>query len=307
MKLLGVILFSIFSLSLRSEVIDKIVAVIDVNIITLSQIERIQDSLASRKNISPPIYYKDVMSTNEVVQLLIQRFLIRAKLEEQGYVIGDDQVEGQIQATEKRLGLNREALMSFLKSNNLTFNEYFEIIRETIEFNIFNARVIKPLISITDQEIKNLFYQQNSSNNTFTFKYHLIDYYLEQASSLQTKKLVSMVKKYRKNGILDESFKNLQTIVLGDVTEDGISLELREALKKTRQGGYTPPIQINNAYHVFYVKEKDLVESEVFNQAKEQIKGMLYAKKAKDMIKIWVTRESSRHYLKFFYKKPDQK
>ena len=57
--------------------------------------------------------------------------------------------------------------MNFLKSNDLTFNEYFEVIRETIEFNIFNGRVIQPLITITDQEVKNLFYKQNKSNTIF--------------------------------------------------------------------------------------------------------------------------------------------
>ena len=81
----------------------------------------------------------------------INRFLIRAKLEELGYVVDDDQVEGQIKSTEDRLRLNRAALLSFLQSNGLTFDEYFEVIRESIEFNIFFSRVIQPLITVTDQ------------------------------------------------------------------------------------------------------------------------------------------------------------
>lgn len=282
-------------------------AVIDENIITLSQIKRIQGNLAPRKNIAPPIYTKDQMSADEIVKIIIRKFLIRDKIAEQGFVISDAQVEQQIAATEKRLGLNREALMNFLESANLTFNEYFELMRETIEFNIFNGRVVVPLITITDQEIKNIFYKQNESNNTFTFKYLLTDFYIENATPSQVSNFQKMLEKYQVNGVLPADFSSMQTNVLGNVTEDGLTPELINSLKKTNEGKFTTPIKINDAYHVFFVKKKDLVESEVFNQAKERIRMGLYEQKAQGTIDLWVKREASRHYLKYFYKRKEEK
>ena len=307
MKQLITILFLLYSWNLSAKVLDKIMAVIDENIITLSQINRIQENLASRKNISPPIYSNENMTRDEVIDLVIRKFLIRDKLAEQGYIIGDEQVESQINATEKRLGLNREALMNFLKSTNLTYNEYFEIIRETIEFNIFQGKVIVPLVNITDQEIKNSFYKQNQSNNTFTFKYHLTDFYLEHPTPEKVKKFKKMLEKYQVNGILPQEFSTMQTNVLGDVTEDGLTPDLIKLLKKTGEGEFTTAIKINDVYHVFFLKKKDLVESEVFNQAKEKIKMGLYEKKAGSMIKVWFKREGARHYLKYFYKRKELK
>jgi len=282
-------------------------AVIDDHIITLSQVNRIQSNLASRKNISPPIYSNENMTRDEIVDLVIRKYLIRDKLGEQGYIIGDSQVEAQVSATEKRLGLNREAMINFLTSNNLSYNEYFEIIRETIEFNIFNGRIIQPLITITDQEVKNLFYKENQGNTTFTFKYLLTDFYLESATPTQVNKFKKVLEKYQVNGILPEDFSSMQTNVLGNVTEDGLTPDLIRLLKKTGEGQFTTPIKINDAYHVFFVKKKDLVESEVFNQAKERIKMTIYAQKAQGMIKVWFKREGSRHYLKYFYERKDKK
>lgn len=279
----------------------------DENIITLSQIKRVQSNLAPRKNIAPPIYSKDKMSVDEVVDLIVRKFLIRDKIAEQGFVISDAQVEQQISATEKRLGLNREALMNFLQSADLTFGEYFEIMRETIEFNIFSGRVIHPLITITDQEIKNIFYKQNEGNTTFTFKYLLTDFYLESATPGQVSRFKKMLEKYQVSGILPEEFALMQTNVLGNVTEDGLTTDLIRLLKKTSEGNFTTPIKINDAHHVFYVKKKDLVESEVFNQAKERIKMGLYGEKAQGTIDVWVRREGSRHYLKYFYKRKEDK
>lgn len=282
-------------------------AVIDENIITLSQIKRIQGNLTPRKNIAPPIYTKDKMSSDEIVDLIIRKYLIRDKIAEQGFIISDEQVEQQISATEKRLGLTRESLMNFLQSSNLTFDEYFEVTRETIEFNIFNGRIIRPLITITDQEIKNIFYKQNEGNTTFTFKYLLTDFYLENSSPSQINKFKKMLEKYQINGILPEEFISMQTNVLGNVTEDGLTPPLIRLLKKTGEGQFTTPIKINNAHHVFFIKKKDLVESEIFNQAKERIKMGLYGKKAQGTIDIWVKREGSRHYLKYFYKRKKKK
>ena len=282
-------------------------AVIDENIITLSQINRIKENLASRKNISPPIYSNEDMSRDEIVDLVIRKYLIRDKLAEQGYIISDEQVEGQINATEKRLGLNREALMNFLKSTNLTFNEYFDIIRETIEFNIFNGRVIVPLVNITDQEVKNLFYQQNQGNATFTFKYFLTDFYLEHPTPEKISNFKKMLEKYQVNGIMPEEYSTMQTNNLGNVTEDGLTPDLIKLLKKTGEGQFTTPIKINDLYHVFFLKKKDLVESEVFNQAKEKIKAALYEEKAIEMIRVWFKREGARHYLKYFYTRKEKK
>jgi len=307
MKHLIATIFLLFSWNLSAKMLDKIMAVIDENIITLSQVNRIQDNLASRKNISPPIYSNENMARDEIVDLVIRKFLIRDKLAETGYIIGDEQVESQINATEKRLGLNREALMSFLKSTNLTFNEYFDIIRETIEFNIFQGKVIVPLINITDQEVKNLFYKQNQGNATFTFKYLLTDFYLEHPTPTKVSTFKKMLEKYQVSGILPEEFSTMQTNVLGNVTEDGLTPELTHLLKKTGEGQFTTPIKINDIYHVFFVKKKDLVESEIFNQAKERIKMGLYEEKAKGMISVWFKREGARHYLKYFYKRKETK
>ncbi len=299
----GLILFAlIFSQILQAELINKIIAVFDDQIITLAQAQRISDTLKARKTISPKYGDKEALSLAEIARIQIESYLIRNKLEEMGYIIDDNQVESQIRDTEKRLNLSREALLQFLTTNNMTFEEYFDLVRQSIEHNIFSGRVIEPLVTITDQEIKNTFYKKNIGDNTFTFKYALEDFYLSKndISSTQMSELVSAAKSQKTGGPLPAGFTTLATNNLGNVTEDTLSADLNKLLKNTNEGEFTNAILIGDYYHVFFVQKKDLVESEIFNQAKDRIRMEIYIKKSQDIIKLWMEREASKHFIKYF-------
>ena len=120
-----------------AKLLDKVLAVINDEVITLSLVKRISENLVARRNIAPQIYQKDEYTEKELVTLRIQRALVREKLKEIGFDVSDEQVEVQIKQTEQNLNLDRRALLEFLSASNMTFDEYFELIREAIEFKLW--------------------------------------------------------------------------------------------------------------------------------------------------------------------------
>jgi peptidyl-prolyl cis-trans isomerase SurA len=293
----------IFSFEANAKLLDKIIAVVDNKIITLSQVKRIKGSLGPRRNISPLIFYKEKFTDKEVVQLLIQRQIIRDKLGEMGYVVSDEQVEAQIKETERRLGLNRDRLLEFLNSNGVTFDEYFELVRETYEFNIFNERVIRPLISVTEQEVKNAFYKENRNNKTLSFKYSLVDFSLNKKfiKKGMLKKFRSVLKVFQSEGNLPSNYSKVSTEMFADIFQDGLSKKIKAALKNTNEGEFTKPVLIGSDYHVFFVKKKDVIESEIYQQSKPRIQNRLYSKLAGGIRTLWFKREVNKHYVKYFF------
>lgn len=300
--LVTVLLFSCASAIAAPKLLDKIVAIVNDRVITLSEIERIKDSMAARANISPMLYQGKSSKSSDLVRMSINRFLIRAKLEELGYVVDDDQVEGQIKSTEDRLRLTRAALLSFLKTNNLTFDEYFEIIRESIEFNIFFSRVIQPLITVTDQEVKNEYFKRNVDNKTLSFKLDLVDFSL--AKSKMNKKMISnfpsVLSTLQSTGNLPEEYSDVNTNPLGEISEEGLNNELRKLLVKTEESSFSAPILIGDDYHVFYVKKKELVESEQYLRVKEHLRAELSEKVSNEVLTLWFQREQNKHFVKTF-------
>ncbi|MBL7665425.1 MAG: hypothetical protein JNM93_09840 [Bacteriovoracaceae bacterium] len=295
-----VILISLFfSLNSYAKLLDKIIFVINEKIVVESEIQQIMNTLSARREISPFIYEESKLTHEQAIDKLIRAYIIRDKLSKLGYVVTDDAVEGRIQTTESRLGLKRDELIKYLKGQGLSFDEYFEIIRESTELNIFNGRIIAPLVSITEQEIKNAFYRENSKNMALTFNYSLIDFMLkkELVSPHAVGDLQTVFKDYQLTGNIPELYASVETAILEDISNDSLDKGLAAILKQTDEGDFSKPIEKDGRYHVFFVKKKDLKESEKFLRERDRIQNDIFLKYSKQVTQTWFEKEKSDYFI----------
>ncbi len=294
--LLAFVLFSNFS---HAKLIDKIAGAINDNIYTLSEINRVQATLPIRKEIAPFIYKKSKYTNIELLKILQNQFIIRDKLAEIGYVIGDDRVEQNIQQTEQRLRLTRSQLLSFLESNKITFNEYFELMRSAMEYSTFLQRIISPLVIITDQEVKNAYYNTTQNKKTLSFKYELVNFVINRKglSQKDIDKLPQTLERYRKTGSIPEKFKDLVTNDMGSIVGDDLPVALNELLRVTNEKEFSRPYLADDLVHLFYLKKKDLVASEDFKKSKDRIYQQLFEKKSAQLVTDWLQREALNYYI----------
>ena len=284
----------------QEKLLDKIVAVINTKVISQSEIQRVDETLAARREVSPIIYAENKYTPKQLIDISLKSFIIRDKISAQGYVINDDAVESRIKATEERLGLRRSDLLNFLKTKGLTYEEYFEVIRETMEYNIFASKIIAPLVSVTEQEIKNEYYRRNTSNNALSFRYNLVDFYVPENKLVDksSNKFLAVLKDYQLTGKLPEEYKDLESNNLENLNEDGLSKELAAVLKDSAEGTFSKSVILNGHLHAFYVQKKDLVESQDFIQHKEQIQNEIFMNKGKSVTDNWFDREFANYYIK---------
>lgn len=295
-------LSALFCLNTNAVLLDKIVAVINDRPILLSQINRISENVEARGNISPQIYSKRKYSSKELIQIKVNELLLRDKLTEIGYIISDDQVEAQIKNTEDRLGLNRAALLNFLKGNNFSFDEYFELIRASIEYNLFVSRIIQPLISITEQDVKNAYYRKYSGKKRLSFKYEIVDFSLpkNKLKKGMLSQFQNILTNFQQTGILPSEFSDVSTNNLGQLREGDLNSNLRKVLGDTEEGKFSTPVDIGGQYHVFFVKKKDLVESDDFLRNKDRIRAELFQKSIETVSDSWFKSEADKRYIKYF-------
>jgi peptidyl-prolyl cis-trans isomerase SurA len=299
MKILIPAILLALAINANAKLLDKIAGVINDKVYSLSELKRIQSTVSARKEIAPFIYTKDKYSVNDILKLQHRIFIVKDKLSEQGFVVSDDSVEARIKDTEKRLGLSRNDLLDFLASKRISFNEYFELIREATEYNIFNRRIIAPLVNITDQEIKNYYYKINKSNKALSFKYQIVDFYLPKSKILEQdiKRLPSILEVYQKTGNLPSIYRDIETTNLGNVSDDDLPKELSNILKKTDEGSFSTPYMKNDLVHLFFVKKKDLTASQDFISQKDMIYNQIYMKRSKSITANWFSREGLNYFV----------
>ena len=290
---------------LNATLLDKIISVFNETIITQSMVDRISKNYDARKFLAGEIYNLKEINRKTITNLIIKRLLIREKLKNLGVVINDKIVESEINNLKTQRGFNQNQLLGLLAAKNITYPEYLEVMREAIEYRRFFMSFIRPLVTVSNQEIKNLFIKSNSKDKTISYKYHLIDYtlYTSSEKDVSFSELLGAVKKYHNNKPLPQKFSQLKKNNLGDLNEDDLNLKIKTLLKPLGEGEFSSPLFSNNQIHVFYIKRKNITESGIFKKLKNIIRSKIITTKSKIVLSSWIKREKSKYYIKYFFNK----
>lgn len=284
----------------QDKLLDKIAAVVNGRVYSLSEVTRVEETLPARREIAPFIYTEKSYKRDELLDLIIRSQIVRDKIGTQGYVVSDDSVESRIRMTEEKLGLNRESLLTFLQGKGLTYEEYFEVMRESMEYSLFATRIIAPMVSITEQELKNEFYKRHATDKALSFTYNLVDFSVpdSQAKGKPTDMYLQALKDYQLTGRLGGGYTDLEANPIESVREDGLHPSIASALSGTPEGSFTSPVVIGGRLRSFYVKKKDMSESQAYLSSKERLGEEIFAEKSKSLTRNWFDREYPNYYIK---------
>jgi peptidyl-prolyl cis-trans isomerase SurA len=284
----------------QDKLLDKIGAVVNGRVYSLSEVIRVEQTLPARREIAPFIYTEASYEREHLLDLIIRSQIVRDKIGAQGYVVSDDSVESRIRMTEEKLGLNRESLLAFLQGKGLTYEEYFEVMRESMEYSLFATRIIAPMVSITEQELKNEFYKRHVTDKALSFTYNLVDFSVpeSQARSNPTDLYLQALKDYQLTGRLGGGYSDLEANPIEGVREDGLHPSIASALAGTPEGSFTTPVVIGGRLRSFYVKKKDIAESQAYLRAKDGLGEEIFAEKSKSLTRNWFEREYPNYYIK---------
>lgn len=294
----ALIFFGVLSNIAHSKLLDKVAGIINNKVFTLSEINRVKNTIAVRQEIAPFIYKNEQYTVNEILRLLQNSFIIKDKLAELGFVINDDVVENRIMETQKGLNLTRKELLQFLESKGITMPEYFELIRDAMEYNVFQKRIISPLITITDQEIKNFYYKTSKSAQTLAYKYEVVSYSLPKNSvpTSDYPRLQEIFNNYRETGNIPAVFSDFSTTDLGKIAGEDLPQDLRSLLKKTNKNSFSEVYLNNDQVQLFFVKDKMLAESNDYLKVKNRIYAIIFQQRSQKITENWLSRESLNYY-----------
>jgi len=286
----------------QEEVVDRIVAIVNDDIVTLAQldaavapyrknIETSQESSAKKKELMTQIY-------TQVLNQLVENSLVVQEAKRMGIVVDDSDVDRAVENFKKEHNLDQEGLELGLAAQGMTLEQYRERIREQITQSMIVSRAVRAKIVVTDEEV-NAYYKSHYQEFKAKKKYHLKNIIVKDAADLAT------VRKKLENHVDFSQVAQDYSIgsnassggELGTFDISSFSSEIKDALEGVGKGQYTKPVDTGDAFQILYVADIiSMGQGPVQGEVEIQIQAILYREHGEAQFKKWMeTLKNSAH------------
>ena len=255
-----------------AEVVDRIVAVVNDDIITLFELNRSFEPYAEKVRALGYQIDKERKMLFKVREDMLSR-LIDQKIKDQeikrfNITISEKEIDQTIERIKEANFYTDEDLRAALANDGLTMEEYREQIKEQILRTKLVNLEIKSKIVITEDDIK-FYYENHQDKYGGKKKYHLRNIIMKVSPFADEKEKLGI--KTKMDAILDklnegQSFETLAMTYsesslaaeggdLGLFGLDELSLQLQDTIKEMKTGEFTPVLDTDHGYQIFFIQE----------------------------------------------------
>jgi peptidyl-prolyl cis-trans isomerase SurA len=292
--------------------LDRLEASVNSSTILLSDVKKFREIVKLRTQLDPlfagtPVATQgEKASTSDTVD-----FLINERIISQQFPKSDGEVEQEINMIQTNNHLDRSTLRDALAKEGYKFSDYFELIRDSGSKRDLIDRDIRTKVSISDDDIKNYFYNHYSKSTTTPRAFHIEIISVADSSfkaptkvaaqALANKAAVQALKDVKKGESFEEVAKRVSDDAsassggdLGTLTEDQMLPAFREQVKKLKIGEVSPIFgggTTNGRFYILKLIDVRSNESERLDKMKEEIRTQLTAGEYSHQISLWLERQ----------------
>lgn len=276
-----------------SEVVDRIVAVVNEDIITLVELN---------KAINP--YLSEVEKTaysekekEQIIQKLQKDMLTKLigyKLTEQeakrlGLKVSEKELKTSVERFMTSKDLTREGLEKALLKEKMTYAEFESDVKSKILRPKLINLIIKAKVVITNEEVKE-YYDAHEKEYKGVNKYHLKNILVDSEEEIQKiKTLLDNGDDFKEVAMLYSQAPNASAGGnLGAFELDVFADDIRENILLLENGQYTDIIFTGGGFQIFYLEKIEMSGGKTLEQAKDEITSKLFSTKAEKKYSEWL-------------------
>lgn len=292
-----------FSLLLTSaaaaEVVDRIVAVVNNEIVTSVQLDKELAARMAAENQSLSAGPGELAARrSKVLEGLIEEALIRQKIAELGLKVSDEEIEAAIRDVQKQNKLTREQLQEALKAQGMGFEEYRETLgKQILRFKLI-GREVQSKVEVTNQEIRDYFrdhidqFREEPSTRLSRLTFPLNVSNPEQLAAVRAKAAgaLARLRQGEEFGVVLQSYKlegSAEGGDMGSFAEGEITPAFAQAVEGLKEGGISEIVEAAGGLHILKVVEKSSGKVQQFDSVKDEIRKVLMEKKTQEQFKRW--------------------
>lgn len=292
--LLGLLLILVIGIcSIASaEVVDRIVAVVNNEIITLSDLNKAilpyKSNIEASQNSSEKKQELIQSLEQDVLQQLIDRSLSSQEAVKYNIEVSEADVDSAMNNFMAANKMDLNGLEAALAADGLTLENYRTNMKGEILQSRLISRAVRSQVIITDSEIKT-YYDSHGDAFTGVQKYHLRNILMENEDDLAAveKKIgnVSFDQLARENSIASNASDGGD---LGVFDINNFSEEIKMSLQALGKGDHTSVLYVGQGYQILFVEDILMEGNKTLDQARDQIENILYKEQAEKRFKEWI-------------------
>ncbi|PIE74784.1 MAG: hypothetical protein CSA18_03105 [Deltaproteobacteria bacterium] len=312
MKKFIYIVLGIFFLSANGfseeKLVDRIVVEIDNEIVTFKDIN--DETAPFVKKIKAAGYLPEEEKKlieqlrQKMLQNLIDEKIAEIAAKRSGIKISEEEVEKYIERIRKEQNLSEEMFKKALEREGFSIEDYKKRIRKQIIQKKLVDYEVRSKIVITEQDMKK-YYDENLEKYkgvkefeiwhiTFPRKFYSEDDKIKIMN--KASKLSSLAKTKNNFTGISEDIKNYTQGFnalsgnLGFYKAEDLSEGIREVIETLGKGVVSEPVSTSKGIQIFYVSDIKKTSSKSFDEAKSEIRNILYSVDLEKKFEEWINR-----------------
>ncbi len=299
----------------ETEVVDRIVAVVNNEIITLYDLNRAFAPYAGniRALKYPP--EKERQTLFQVRQDILDQLIDSLLADQQGkrgqITVSQKEIDNTIERLKESRQFTDEQLRQGLASQGMTMEEYRKEVEEQLMRTKLVNREVKSKIVITQEDIKD-YYERHREKYAGEKKYHLWNLFIKVSSNSddsennaarnQMEANLVKLKQGRSFESLIDDLKNFPSAMQG--TDLGLyrlaelSEQLRQVVKNMKAGEFSALLASNFGYQIIYVQNIEETQAKPLEAVESEVEEKLYSESVDNKYQEWLEELRARSHIR---------
>jgi peptidyl-prolyl cis-trans isomerase SurA len=305
----------------ESEIVDKVVAIVNDDVITLSEVEeevaRIYQTLA-KESSGQSLIKSMADARNATINAMIDRRLITQRAKLTNTNVTDEELEAAYESTRNRMALDPAEFIKKLERSGMTE----KILKNQLKDQVLQSKLVsydvRAKIVVTEEMIRN-YYNEHYNTKVDTGSYYLLQMGFQwnseitepeklQEEKMETKKraerALDQVNKGQDFKTFAKKFSDLPSASdggdLGILRLDDMAPAMRTAVAALQTGEVSKIIETSDGYQFLKrlsANDQATAASSSYEKAKDEIREKLYDEKLKAAYSEWVKSLKENAYI----------
>ena len=280
-----------------AETVDRVVAIINDSIITLSELNAATTVAIEKlgvKGAGDKRKVEEVRAT--ILESLIEQRLVRQAADRAGIDVSEREIDNAIEDVKKQNSLTQEQLLLALAQSGLTQKEYREQLKEQIRQVKFINKEFRSKISVQDEDIED-YYRQNASEFSGQTLYRMNMIFLPSTDEKAMEEKLALVKAGLGRG---EDFRQLASHYsegpspalggdLGYLKSGEMELWIESAVRELKAGQASPAIKRPEGVYFLQLTDLKAPEAKPLSEVKGLIQDRIFKKIMDERFSFWLS------------------